>query len=157
MPSYRRSIEIAAPIDAVFHFHDDPRNLLRITPPQVKLELLEVRGEKPEGREIRIRMTQFGLLRNTILIRFIRYQPPHLLVDEQKNGPFRFWRQTRHFEETSSGTLLTDVVEYEVPFGFLGRLADRLVIAPRVRSMFEYRQRRIREILEGEQSNPKSR
>jgi len=44
---YSCSIIIAAPIDAVFHFHDDTRNLLRITPPGVKLEVLEVRGEKP--------------------------------------------------------------------------------------------------------------
>jgi len=143
------SVQIDAPVDVVFHFHDDPRNLLRITPPEVKIELLEVRGEEPEGREIRMRMTQFGVLRNELLIRFVTYDPPHLLIDEQREGPFRFWRQTRQFEEIGEATRLTDIVEYEVPFGIPGRLMDRFVIAPRIRAMFEYRQQRTRAIIEG--------
>lgn len=155
MNSYTSSVIIAAPIDAVFHFHDDTRNLLRITPPEVKLEILEIIGEKPLGRRIRLRMTQFGLLRNELVIEFMKYEPPHLLVDEQEEGPFKFWRQTRKFQKVEGGTRLTDTVEYEVPFGFMGRLADRLVIGPRVRSMFQYRQRRTKEILEEGSQNSK--
>ncbi len=148
MQRYERSIVIAAPIDTVFHFHDDPGNLLRITPPEVTVEIVDVQGDLPEGREIRLRMTQFGVLRNEICVRFMIYDPPTLLVDEQKEGPFRFWRQTRHFAETAEGTRLTDIIEYEVPFGLLGRFADWLVIGPRVRAMFKYRQQRTKELLE---------
>ncbi len=149
MSQYERSIIIAATPEVVFSFHEDTSNLLRISPPSITIELLEVRGEATLGREIRLRMTQFGFLRQELLIRFIESEPPYRLVDQQQEGPFTFWRQTRTFMPVGGGTRLTDRVEYIVPFGALGRLADRLVIAPRVEAMFAYRQGRTREIIEG--------
>lgn len=145
---YERSIDIATSVGELFSFHEDTANLLLITPPAVKVEILEVSGAYREGRRIRLRMTQFVVLRQELVVEFIEYDPPRRLVDQQREGPFAFWRQTRIFTPIAGGSRLTDIVEYEVPFGILGRIADLLIIAPRVRSMFEYRQRRTREILE---------
>ncbi|MEP7220315.1 MAG: SRPBCC family protein [Bacteroidota bacterium] len=148
MHRYERSVVIAAPVETVFRFHDDTRNLSRITPPGVKVKVLGTSGPEGKGKQIRLRMTQFGFLSNELLIEFVRYDPPRFLVDEQKEGPFRFWRQTRIFEPVELGTKLTDIVEYQAPFGAFGRLAVALLIGPRVAAMFEYRQRRTKEILE---------
>jgi ligand-binding SRPBCC domain-containing protein len=145
---YERAIEIAAPVEEVFRFHEDTGNLSRITPPSVKVEIVEVRGTYREGCLVRLRSTQFGFLRQEFLMEFVEYDAPRKLVDEQREGPFVYWRQTRIFTPIPGGTRLTDIVDYGVPFGILGRIANALVIAPRIRSMFEYRQRRTKEMLE---------
>jgi ligand-binding SRPBCC domain-containing protein len=45
-------------------------------------------------------------------------------------------------------TELTDIVEYETPFGFLGRIANTLVIRRQVEEMFSYRQAATKRLLE---------
>ena len=146
---YERSIDIAASAEELFRFHEDTRNLPRITPPSVKVEVLEVRGTYRDGLSVRVRATQFGILRQEMLMEFVEYDPPRRLADQQREGPFASWLQTRIFTPIPGGTRLTDIVDYEVPFGILGRIADTLIIAPRIRSMFEYRQRRTKELVEG--------
>lgn len=56
------------------------------------------------------------------------YDPPRRFVDEQTSGPFRRWWHEHRFEATPSGTLMTDVVEFESPAGALGRIVNRFVL-----------------------------
>jgi ligand-binding SRPBCC domain-containing protein len=45
----------------------------------------------------------------------------------QVEGPFRSWSHTLKFEDHGpDGTLVTDLIDYEMPFGLLGRLLDDL-------------------------------
>lgn len=53
---------------------------------------------------------------------------PHRFVDEMQRGPFKSWRHVHLFEPTADGTLMTDEVDYRVPFGPLGSLVDRLFV-----------------------------
>jgi ligand-binding SRPBCC domain-containing protein len=147
MGHFEQSIIIAAPVDVVFHFHDDAKNLLRITPPELRTSIISTEGKPGRGHRVRLRMWQLGILPVTVLVEFVEYDPPRRLVDVQIEGPFRLWRQTRLFEPVPGGTRLTDSVEYELPFGLLGRIADRLVVAVQIRKMFSYRQNRTRALL----------
>jgi len=45
-----------------------------------------------------------------------RVIPGKSFIDEQLTGPFKQWRHTHLFEETTSGTLLKDEVQWEGPF-----------------------------------------
>jgi ligand-binding SRPBCC domain-containing protein len=69
-------------------------------------------------------------------------------VDEMRRGPFKRWRHEHLFEAHEDGCRLTDRIEYEAPLGVLGRLADPIMVRPRLRKMFEYRHRVTREALE---------
>ncbi len=151
MYRYERSIRIDAPIERVFAFHDDTRNLLRISPPGIRFEILEISGPPGLGKRVRLRMVQFGVLRATVAVEFVEHEPPHRLADRQTAGPFRSWLQTRIMQESGTGTLLTDLVEYEMPFGPLGRPAHALFVRGRVEAMFRYRQERTRELIEAEE------
>ena len=51
------------------------------------------------------------------------YDPPYRFVDEQVRGPYRRWRHIHEFRPVGDATEIVDVVEYEMPFGWLGRLA----------------------------------
>ena len=142
---------IKAPISEVFHFHDDTNNLLKITPPNMKVDF-ETFGPTGVGHEVKLNVKQFGILPMKWHVRFKEYDEPHRMVDEQVSGPFKLWRQIREFKEVEGGTELKDIVEYELPLGPLGRIANWLVARHQIRSMFEYRQTRTKELLESGRS-----
>ena len=147
MERITRTVLIHAPIERVFHFHDDTRNLLKITPPNIHVTI-ESMGSPGRGYEVILKVRQFLLFVMRWHVRITEYQPPILMVDEQISGPFRSWKQTRNLREVDGGTELTDVVEYEVPFGILGRLANTIAIRSQIENMFSYRQAATKKLLE---------
>jgi ligand-binding SRPBCC domain-containing protein len=138
MERIERTVVIDAPIVRVFHFHDDTQNLLKITPPNIKVTI-ETMGSPGLGYEVTLKIRQFLFFVMRWHVKITEYQPPVLMVDEQVRGPFASWKQTRRLQTVNGKTELTDIVEYETPFGFLGRIANTLVIRRQVEEMFSYR------------------
>lgn len=147
MYTYSRTVVIDAPIERVFHFHDNTENLLRITPPSTKVKIV-ARGPAGVGAEITLAVTQFGVFTTTWTVRITEYAAPTRMVDEQVRGPFRFWKQERDLQTVDGGTALTDTVQYSLPFGVLGRIANALFVRKQIESMFTYRQHRTKVLLE---------
>ena len=69
------------------------------------------------------------------------FNPPQLFVDEQVRGPFHRFHHEHLFEPLDSGSRMTDVVEFEAPAAWLGRIAERVVLASYVRKLIEERNR----------------
>jgi len=66
------------------------------------------------------------------------YDPPNMFEDVQVKGPFRSWRHRHIVEPVSDGAVLRDEIDYEPPFGFLGRLVAPILIEKRLQKMFDY-------------------
>ena len=67
-------------------------------------------------------------------------------IDEQRLGPFALWHHQHHFKEVKDGVLMTDILNYAIPYGFIGRLANNLVVAKQVNEIFTYREKVIGEV-----------
>ncbi len=147
MERIERTVLIAAPIERVFSFHDDTRNLLAITPSHLKVSITSM-GTPGPGYEVRLTVRFLGLIPMHWHVRITEHVPPVRMTDVQVSGPFRSWKQIRLLRSVPDGTELTDVVEYEVPFGVLGHIADVLFIRRQIRSMFAYRQAATKRLLE---------
>jgi ligand-binding SRPBCC domain-containing protein len=147
MERIEQTVVIDAPIERVFHFHDDTQNLLKITPPNIKVTI-ETMGRPGLGYEVTLKIRQFLFFVMRWHVKITEYQPPILMVDEQVRGPFASWKQTRRLQMVNGKTELTDIVEYEAPFGILGRIADALIIRRQVNEMFSYRQAATKRLLE---------
>jgi ligand-binding SRPBCC domain-containing protein len=81
------------------------------------------------------------------------FDPPFRFVDAQLWGPFARWEHRHRFLEEperegghAPGTLVEDRVTYRLPLGPLGRAAHALGAGRRIAGLFEYRDRRLREI-----------
>ncbi|HYZ92133.1 MAG TPA: NAD(P)H-binding protein [Actinomycetota bacterium] len=84
-------------------------------------------GRMSLGDHVTWRSTRFGLpVRLTSLI--TEYDDPRLFVDEMQSGPFRSWRHVHRFESSDGGTRMVDEVEYSLPLGPLGRVADAVFV-----------------------------
>ena len=102
-----------------------------------------------EGTLIRYRLRVRGAPVNW-LTEITAWEPPHRFVDEQIKGPYALWHHTHTFEALDDGgTLMRDVVRYRIGFGPLGALANRLLVRRDVEAIFDFRARRIPELLGG--------
>ena len=136
----------AASIEDTFAVFADPYNLAKITPPSLGFCILTKDLEMGRGVEIDYLFRWLGLPLKW-KTEITAYEPPWLFVDEARRSPYSFWRHRHTFRETAEGTVVADCVEYELPFGPVGRLTHGLTVAPQLRSIFEHRQRAIAELL----------
>ena len=132
---------------AVFGFFKDPYNLETITPPWLRFRVVSVtNGTIGQGTEIeyRLRWQAFPM---TWRSRISEYVERELFADEMVSGPYRRWYHRHFFTSVPGGVEMRDVVEYELPFGPLGRLAHALAVRSQLEAIFDYRHRAIAGIL----------
>jgi ligand-binding SRPBCC domain-containing protein len=136
MPRLLSSVHIDAPLEEVFPFFADARNLEALTPPWLRFEVrtpapIEMRA----GALIDYRLRVHGLpLRWQSEI--TAWDPPHLFVDEQRRGPYRLWRHEHRFRADGDGTLVEDEVTYAV---WGGGLVDALFVKRDLARIFAFR------------------
>lgn len=135
-----RRQRIERPIEEVFAFYGDARNLERITPPLLGFEVTTPGPiEMSAGTliEYRLRLHRIPVRWRT---RIESWEPPHRFVDVQVKGPYTLWEHTHTFEADGPGaTIIEDRVRYLIPFGPLGELADRLLVQRDLGRIFDYR------------------
>jgi ligand-binding SRPBCC domain-containing protein len=136
--SYRlsRSLLVPKPIDEVFEFFGDARNLERLTPGFLNFKILTPQPivMRP-GTMIDYRISLRGLpmrWRSEIT----EWNPPYSFVDEQRKGPYRTWVHRHTFAEEAGGTRVTDDVDYDV---LGGALVHTLFVKRDLERIFNYR------------------
>ena len=134
------------PLERVFQFFEDPGNLARITPPNLGFQVTSTGVEMRKDAVIDYSIRWLGLpMKWRSLI--TEYDPPHGFRDEQVRGPYKLWRHSHIFREVNGSSVISDRVEYELPFRMLAPLAHALIVGRQLRGIFAYRQRAIAKIL----------
>ncbi len=115
--------------DVAWDFFSAPANLCLITPPHMGFEITS--GVPPRmyaGQIISYRVGVFPGIRVNWVSEITQVQEPRYFVDEQRCGPYRMWHHEHWLLPTDDGKLLMkDVVSYQLPGGWLGRLLQPLV------------------------------
>jgi ligand-binding SRPBCC domain-containing protein len=140
---------IPRPIDEAFAFFADARNLEAITPPWLGFRILS-----PEPVAMRVgALIVYRLRWRRLPLRWVtvieRWEPPFCFVDRQRRGPYAHWHHTHSFEPHEGGTRMHDRVRYALPLGPLGRLMNRLVVRGDLEAIFDFRARKVNELLGG--------
>lgn len=143
----RRTLLQAAPPE-VYAFHEDPRNIPRISPSSLRVEHVECVVPAVPGGRFSLRVRQFGLPLHWEGV-WEEAIPHERLVDGALRSPFRHWRHHHLFRAAEGGTVMTDRVEYALPFGILGRLLDSTLLRLVFTAMFAARHRATRRFFEG--------
>ena len=159
------------PVELVFAFFANPANLPHLMPRKFETQIEDARIEPPPPRPVaadvsrRFKSVAAGV-GSEILISFypIPWVPRRVswlasitefewnshFCDAQVRGPFTAFNH-RHgikteYRDWQEGTLVSDVVEFEMPYGLLGRIGGAMV-RRKLASSFAYRQKRLPEIL----------
>ncbi|GAA0946253.1 SRPBCC family protein [Virgisporangium aurantiacum] len=100
------------------------------------------------GDEVTFRARHFGVVWR-MTSRITAYEPPRRFVDEQVRGPFRALRHEHVFDDLGPGrTRMTDRMTVTAPFGPLGILVTRMLLAPHLRRLLKRRSAHVKRLAE---------
>ena len=145
---------IPRPLADVFPFFADAANLEAITPAALHFRILTPRPivMRP-GTLIDYRLSLLGIPFQW-RTRIESFEPPHRFTDLQERGPYKRWHHTHEFSEQDGGTWMVDRVEYQLPLGPIGRLANALFVQRQLKQIFDYRFQAIERLLVGDSQSP---
>ncbi len=126
MPIFTSSTLVAATPEALFRFHENPHNLRAISPPGLRILHIQAGEQAVPGEEFTIAVRQ-GPITLHWVGRWETVVDPGLLIDTGVQCPFAHWRHHHIFEPHAGGALLTDRVEFRLPWFRGGAIADRIV------------------------------
>jgi ribosome-associated toxin RatA of RatAB toxin-antitoxin module len=114
--------------DDLFDFLSDYRKRPRIMPPDVQLELTSVPLDLKTGAKYDFKITRFGLS-YAFTVTIEECEPKVRIVEKTQTAFFEEWTNTILFEEHGeNATRLTSIMDYRLPYGVLGTLADDLFV-----------------------------
>lgn len=76
-------------------------------------------------------------LKHQSKITSLRY--PTYFIDEMIKGHFKSFKHQHIFKETTSGTEMVDVLEYQTPYGFIGSVFNRLLLEKHLTTFLKIR------------------
>jgi ligand-binding SRPBCC domain-containing protein len=153
------------PLGQVFLFFANPNNLPRIMPLRLGATILSLELKPPSGDNtnapqlagtdsaivVSVRVLPLLPFRAPWVARITEFSWNHHFVDIQEKGPFKSWHHRHQFasaiRDGISGTLVGDVVDYEIGFGVLGAVAQKLLVARQMRQTFAHRQKILESLL----------
>jgi ligand-binding SRPBCC domain-containing protein len=156
--SYRSEQWLPYPVEDVFAFFADPDNLAALLPPRQKARIEKVDLVPPPGIAPAAKPGGAGSgSRITLSLRPLPFCPIRVrwqaeisdfawnerFCDRQLKGPFALWTHCHYVRRIDAldidVTLVTDVIEYKLPLGPIGKLAHRLFVRRQIETAFAYR------------------
>lgn len=137
-------------IDKVWGFYTDINHLTIITPRELDLVVVDTTDLKfIQGTEIWIQ-GKILLFKKEWHSR-ITLVRPYEYVDEMLSGPFKRWRHVHKFryDVKLNQTEVTDEVEFELPYGVLGRAFEGFA-NNQLKKIFEHRKKATIKALEND-------
>lgn len=142
-------MRLKAPLERVWSFFADPRNLPEITPPWLGFRVVSPVPERMyPGLLLEYRVRPFGWWESPWVAEITHVEEGRRFVDEQRIGPYRLWHHEHHFRVVDGRVEVRDLVLYALPAGRLGRALASRAVERRLAAIFDYRERAVRTRLE---------
>lgn len=100
-------------------------------------------GRIGPGEEVLWEARHFGLM-HTHRSRITGYERPHHFRDEMIEGRFRRYTHDHFFERHEGGTKMRDTVDFQSPFGPVGRFVDWVLLRDYLTRLIQQRNELIR-------------
>ena len=128
-------------LEKAWEFFTLPNNLDKITPKEMEFRITNNPPNKTyKGQIITYKIGILPGIRSNWITEITHLEEKQFFVDEQRFGPYAMWHHEHHFKEISEGkVLMTDIVNFKMPLGFLGDLFAGTLVKNKVRFIFESR------------------
>ncbi|NQV77041.1 MAG: SRPBCC family protein [Lutibacter sp.] len=146
---YRLSSKQKLPItvNEAWEFLSSPKNLKIITPNYMSFDILSG-ADKPmfAGQIIQYKITPILGLKTIWVTEITHVVENEYFVDEQRFGPYDLWHHKHFIKPIAGGVEMEDIIDYKIPFGFLGRIVHPILVRPKLKEIFKYRQAKLIEL-----------
>ncbi|KQB44376.1 hypothetical protein B6A10_05195 [Flavobacterium sp. L1I52] len=139
--------KVNASVEECWTFFSSPRNLQKMTPLTMGFEITDFDGKNMyPGQIIQYKVSPLLGIKLTWVTEITIVEENRYFIDVQRFGPYTLWHHKHFFEPVENGVLMTDLVHYALPLGFIGRMLNALVVKNKLKEIFEYRAEKIKEI-----------
>ncbi|HUH26961.1 SRPBCC family protein [Gelidibacter sp.] len=134
-------------LDAAWNFLSDPRNLKTITPEYMGFHILSG-SDRPmfAGQIIQYIVTPVLGIKTKWVTEITHSVKNEYFVDEQRFGPYALWHHKHFIKEIEGGVEMEDIIDYGLPFGFLGQLVHPIIVKPKLDEIFSFRRKKLNEL-----------
>ncbi|SFI62331.1 Ligand-binding SRPBCC domain-containing protein [Kaistella treverensis] len=128
-------------LEKAWEFFTLPTNLDRITPKEMEFRITNNPPNKTyKGQIITYKIGALPFIKSNWITEITHLEEQKFFVDEQRFGPYAMWHHEHHFKAVSDNeVLMTDIVNFKLPFGILGDLLAGNYVKNKVKFIFESR------------------
>lgn len=131
-------------VKEAWEFLSSPNNLAEITPKYMNFKILSGADKSIfAGQIIQYKFTPVLGITLKWVTEITHVKQNEYFVDEQRFGPYSLWHHKHFIKEIDGGIEMEDIVDYKIPFGFLGQIAHSLFIEKKLRQIFNYREKKL--------------
>lgn len=136
-----REQQLNCDIETAWSFFSSPLNLSKITPKNMGFNVISNLESKDiyEGMIIDYMVSPVLHIPLKWVTKITQVEKNKSFTDFQKKGPYKYWNHFHEFVPNEKGVLMKDTVDYELPFGLLGRIAHKIFVKRKLENIFNYR------------------
>ena len=134
-------------MEEAWTFLCDPKNLKTITPDYMGFEILG--GDEKmmyPGQIIKYIVTPVLGIPTQWVTEITHVKEGEYFVDEQRFGPYAFWHHKHFIRPIKNGIEMEDIIDYKIPLGILGQMVHTIIVKPKLKEIFDYRQKKLVEL-----------
>lgn len=134
-------------LEKAWDFFSSPKNLPLITPKELNLvPTSELPDRMYPGIFIKYTVKPLFGIPTKWVTEITHVRELEYFVDEQRVGPYSIWHHQHHFQKINGGVAMTDIIDYKVPYGLVGNLAQKIIVGRKVKEIFEFRRSKLIEL-----------
>ena len=140
--------KIPISIEEAWNFFSSPANLQTITPGNMRFKVISKNQDEKmySGQVIEYKVSPLLHVPLYWMTEITHAEELKYFIDVQRKGPYSLWHHQHHFKKMEGGVEMTDIVHYKNPLGFLGEIANSVLIKRQLKKIFEFRFKMIEEI-----------
>jgi ligand-binding SRPBCC domain-containing protein len=145
---YKTEQVLKISLNQAWDFFSSPKNLAVITPPEMDFNILTKLEDKEIYEDMIIDYTVKPLwgIKMKWQTKIINVEKPYVFSDTQTKGPYSLWEHTHTFKQVQEGVLMTDIINYALPMGFLGNIMHTLVVKKEIEKIFSHRRKTLEQL-----------
>lgn len=139
---------IQATREEAWSFFSNPKNLQRITPPEIGFEILsDLPDRMYAGMMIEYRVRPLFGIPLKWLSEITQVKEGELFIDEQRVGPYALWHHEHHFIDLGNGELeMLDRITYTLPLSPFSEIVHPFLVKPQLDRIFAHREKVVAEL-----------
>ncbi|KMQ71900.1 SRPBCC family protein [Chryseobacterium koreense] len=136
-----REQQLNCDLETAWEFFSSPGNLSEITPKDMGFQVLSDYSDQNiyEGMIIEYRLSPLLNIPLKWVTKITQVEYRKSFTDFQQKGPYKYWNHFHEFIPNEKGVLMKDTVDYELPFGLLGKIAHQIFVRKKLENIFNYR------------------
>ncbi|WP_428328727.1 SRPBCC family protein [Mucilaginibacter sp.] len=151
MKTYVLKTEQAIPVSLAeaWDFFSSPLNLAKITPKEMRFVVTSDYNADTKmypGMIITYKISPLLGIKMNWMTEITHVKEGEYFVDEQRFGPYALWHHQHHFKAIKGGVLMTDILNYAIPYGIIGQISDTVFVGKKIKEIFTYREKAINEM-----------